>query len=158
MNNKKINLKILLVCLVIPILVGIVSGILFFSSMNDFTNLTKPPLSPPDFVFPVVWTILYILMGISFYLVFINTSKNRKEAISFYALQLAFNFLWPLLFFSFKLYLFAFVWLLILLILVILMYVYFYKVDKIAAYLQIPYIIWLIFAGYLNFGIYFLNN
>lgn len=158
MNNKKINFKILTVCLVIPLLVGIISGILFFSSMNDFENFKMPPLSPPDFVFPIAWTILYILMGISFYLIFINPSKTRKEAISLYALQLAFNFLWPLLFFSFKLYLFAFVWLLILLILVIMMYFYFYKVDKKAAYLQIPYILWLIFAGYLNFGIYFLNK
>lgn len=157
-KNKKINFKVLLVCLIIPLLAGAVSGILTASSMEQFKQIDKPPLAPPGFLFPIVWTVLYILMGISSYLVFMSTSKYRKDALNIYAIQLVFNFIWPLIFFNFQQYLFAFIWLIILFILVIIMYIKFYKTNKTAAYLQIPYILWLIFAGYLNLGIYILNR
>ncbi len=155
---KKINFKILAVCILIPLIFGTVSAILTSSAMDRFEEIAKPPLSPPGFLFPIVWTLLYILMGISSYLVFVSTSKYRKEALTLYALQLIFNFVWPVIFFNFEKYLFAFIWLIALLVLVILMILKFYKIDKKAAYLQIPYILWLLFAGYLNLGVYLLNR
>ncbi|MBR4949302.1 MAG: tryptophan-rich sensory protein [Clostridia bacterium] len=155
---KKINFKILAVCILIPLILGTVSGILTSSAMDRFEEIAKPPLSPPGFLFPIVWTLLYILMGISSYLVFVSTSEYRKEALTLYGIQLVFNFIWPVIFFNFEKYLFAFIWLIALLVLVILMTLKFYKIDKKSAYLQIPYILWLIFAGYLNLGVYLLNR
>ena len=127
--------------------------------MAMFDLLTKPPLSPPGWLFPLVWTILYTLMGLASYLVF-TSQKDRNEiklALQIYTLQLAFNFFWTILFFNFELYFFAFFWLLALLALIILTTILFYKVSKPAAYLMIPYIIWVTFAAYLNLGIALLN-
>ena len=127
--------------------------------MSMFALLSKPPLSPPGWLFPLVWTILYTLMGIASYLVFTSgqDSDEIKWALQVYALQLIFNFFWTILFFNFELYFFAFFWLIALLALIILTTVLFYKVSKPAAYLMIPYIIWVTFAAYLNFGVALLN-
>ena len=156
---KKINFKSLIICIAIPLIVGGLAGIITGNSMQSYQALNKPILSPPSIVFPIVWTILYILMGISLYIV-INSDVDKKEidnAIKIFALQLFFNFFWPIIFFSFELYLLAFVWLLILIVLIILMIRQFYKISKPAGLLQLPYLIWVLFAGYLNLMIVLLN-
>ena len=126
-----------------------------FVKFNEYKNVIKPPLSPPGVLFPIVWTILFILMGISIYRV-TNNIDNKNLVILYYA-QLIVNALWTPIFFGLNSYLFAFIWLLLLLILVVIMTIKFYNVDKVSAYLLIPYIIWLLFAGYLNLGVYLLN-
>lgn len=155
----KINLKALLVSVAIPLIVGFVSGFLTRNSMEQFAQLNKPPLSPPGFLFPIVWTILYILMGIASYLVFTSNKKQQdvKDALTVYALQLVFNFFWSIFFFNFEWYLFSFFWLIALWVLILRTILLFYPISKIAAYLMIPYLIWVTFAGYLNLGIYLLN-
>lgn len=145
------KLKKLIINILIPLAVG---GIVAFITMPfmDYTSLNQPPLSPPGFLFPIVWTILYFLMGVSAYLV------SRKEKIPLiYYIQLGVNALWSIIFFVFKFRFFAFVWIILLIVLVILMIIRFYKINKTAAYLQIPYLLWILFAGYLNLGIYLLN-
>ena len=157
--KKELDVKLLAKCIAIPLLVGAVSAIISNGGMQIFENVTKPPLSPPAWIFPLVWTILYILMGVSSYLV-LNSGAGEKEigkAMNIYGYQLAVNFLWPTFFFNFGWYLFAFVWMLLLWMLVIIMIWRFWKIDKTSAYLNIPYLIWLTFAGYLNLGIWWLN-
>ena len=139
--------------ILIALAVGGLSAYLTKDSMSDFEALAKPPLSPPGFLFPIVWTVLFILMGISAGMVY-----EKIGRIPFiYRLSLAVNFLWSIIFFNMEAYLFAFVWLLLLLSLIIITIIEYSKVSKTAAYLQIPYLLWVIFAGYLNFFIWFLN-
>lgn len=135
--------------------IGGLSSILSSSGQKTFAEVfNQSPLTPPSWVFPVVWTVLYILMAVGYSLV---EKKCPGKAGRIYWLQLAFNFLWPIWFFNLNLFLFSFIWLVALLLLVILMTVKFYKCDKTAAFLQIPYILWLIFAGYLNLMVFLLN-
>ena len=153
---KKINWKKLILSILIPLAVGGIASLLTKNGFNSIESLNKPPLYPPSYLFGIVWPILYILMGISSYIVS-NSSGDTKNAMTLYYIQLLFNFVWPILFFNFDFYLFSFIWLIALLILVILMTIEFFKINKLAGYLQIPYIIWLIFASYLNLSIYLLN-
>ena len=156
----KVDVKKLLICIAIPLLVGGLSGFLSAGEMEAFEQLKKPTLSPPGWLFPVVWTILYTLMGISSYLVL--TSGQPKEtikmALAVYGIQLAVNFTWSLLFFNLEAYLAAFIWLLYLWLLILVMIYQFYKISKPAGILMIPYLLWVTFAGYLNLGIYLLNR
>lgn len=154
----KIQWKKLIICVLIPLAVGGLSAFLTRNSMESFDNLTKPPLSPPGWLFPVVWSILFVLMGIASYLVLVSDKPARsKTALTVYGIQLAFNFFWSIIFFNFEMYLFAFVWLMILWLLIIITTVLFWRIDKRAGYLMLPYLIWVTFAAYLNFGIYLLN-
>ena len=155
----KIKWKELLIAIAIPLSLGALTGFLTRGSMENFERITKPPLSPPGWLFPVVWTILYTLMGIASYLVYTSIAPKGqiKTALKFYLLQLFFNILWSFLFFTFELYYFSFAWLLILLALIIITAVLFYNISKPAAYMLIPYIIWVAFAGYLILGIAILN-
>ena len=155
----KINKKALIIAIAIPLLVGAVSGFISSNSMEQFGQLNQPPLAPPGFLFPIVWTILYTLMGIASYLVFSSNQKQEdvNDALSVYALQLAVNFFWSIFFFNLEWYLFAFFWLILLWILILYTILLFYRISKPAAYLMIPYLIWVTFAGYLNLGIYVLN-
>ena len=139
----------------LPIIGGAIVG-LITSGYMDYQDMVKPPLSPPGIVFPIIWTILYILMGISY---FIATKDNddNKELDQIYLLQLLVNFMWPIIFFVLGMYFTAFLWIILLLILVIVMIKELLKVNKISGYLQIPYLIWLLFATYLNLGITLLN-
>lgn len=150
-----------IVSVAISLGVGILSALLTRGNMNIYEELNTPPLSPPSFLFPVVWTVLYVLMGISAAMVY-NTRTSplarRKEALTLYYVSLFFNFFWSIIFFNIRAFLFAFVWLLVLLALIILTIVKYYKINKTAAYLQIPYAVWVTFAGYLNFGIWLLNK
>lgn len=146
-------------CIGIPLAVGILAALLTGGGMKTFAQLNKPPLSPPGWLFPVVWTILYILMGVASCLVYREGPKRPAvtSALSVYGLQLLVNFLWPVFFFSFGWYLFSFFWLVLLWLLIAVTIFRFAKVSKTAAYLMIPYLLWVTFAGYLNFGIYLLN-
>lgn len=156
----KLNKRLLFICIAIPLIVGAVSALLTKNSMEIFALVEKPPLTPPAWLFPVAWTILYILMGISSYLILTSNAEleEKAEAIRLYAYQLLVNFLWSTFFFNFGWYLFAFLWLVLLWILVFLMIRKFYDISKVAAYLNIPYILWVTFAGYLNLGIWWLNS
>lgn len=152
------KLRPLLFSILISLGVGFISAYFTKDSMGFYQDLVKPNLSPPGWIFPVVWTILYILMGISAYLVYRSNSPYKNSALKIYAIQLVVNGIWSILFFNYQLYLFSFIWLLFLLILIVLMIVSFSKVSKLAAYLQIPYLLWVMFAGYLNFSIFLLNR
>lgn len=152
--------KNIIKCILIPLLVGGISGFLTQGGMKDFNALNQPPLTPPDIVFPIVWTVLFLLMGISAYLV--KTADAPEEdiakAMSIYFYQLVVNFLWPVFFFNLQWHLFAFFWLVLLWILVAVMIKRFYAIRPIAGYMNIPYLIWLTFAGYLNLGVWWLNR
>ncbi len=124
--------------------------------METFQSLNKPALSPPGWLFPVVWTVLYILMGIASYLVLTSGQPNRA-ALTVYGIQLVFNFFWSIIFFNLESYLFAFIWLVFLWILIFTTMILFYRISKPAGYLLLPYLLWVTFAGYLNFCIYLLN-
>lgn len=138
-----------------PLILGGIVSFLIKNHMN-YESIIQPPFSPPSIVFPIVWSILYLLMGISYHLV----SKNSQdESISIlYKLQLGINLIWPILFFNFKWYFFSILWIFLLDIVV---WLYFQKLFssnyKISAYLLIPYLIWLVIATYLNIGVYLLN-
>lgn len=138
--------------------VGALSGLSSMDGMKEFAELKQPPLSPPGWLFPVVWTVLYTLMGISAARVYLEGGEEARPALIIYAVQLIVNALWTPIFFELELRLVAFVWLLLLIGLVIYMITLFRKVDRTAAYLQIPYLAWLIFAAYLNFGVFVLNR
>ena len=149
------NWKKLLVCLAIPLAVGGLS-VLFSGGMADYMLLNQPPLSPPGWLFPIVWTVLYLVMGYASYRVLI-AGGNSKGALRLYGAQLAVNFLWPLIFFGLSWYLTAFFLLVILWVLILLTQKAFSQVDPVSADLLIPYLLWVTFAGYLNFGVFLLN-
>ena len=138
--------------------IGSLSALLTSGSMDIYSSVETPPLSPPSIVFPIVWTILFTLMGISAARVFIATDYKWNSALTVYVIQLAVNFFWSIIFFNMRAFLFAFIWLILLWVLIIVMIKGFYKYDKAAAILQIPYLLWVTFAGYLNIGIYWLNR
>lgn len=152
-----IKWKSLLISILIPLAVGGLSVLMTGGAMSDFNLLNKPPLSPPAWLFPVVWTLLYILMGIASYIIWQSKGRGRDFALRVYALQLFFNLFWSYIFFGMQNYLFAFIWLLILWVLVIVTTVLFYRIEKTAGYLLIPYVLWVTFAAYLNFAIYLMN-
>ena len=153
-----IKLKPLVISILIPLAVGGLSAWLSMDGMREYSQTAvQPPLSPPMWLFPVVWSILYILMGISSYIIYMKNPQNGSNALPIYAAQLIVNFFWSIIFFRFKLYFLAFLWLLLLIGLVIAMIVSFSRISKLAGYLQIPYLVWLVFAGYLNYMVFMLN-
>lgn len=139
--------------------VGALSGILSRSGMQDFEDtVIQPPLSPPMILFPIVWTVLYTLMGIGAARVYLSGAElGKNRCLNLYVVQLVVNFFWSLIFFNAAAYGFALLWLLLLIGLVVWMTLCFWTVDRLAAFLQIPYILWLLFAAYLNYGIWQLN-
>lgn len=142
-------MKNLIKNILIPVIMGAIVN-LIINPFMDYQDLNRPPLSPPGITFPIVWTILYIIMGYSFY-------KQNEQNKTIYYTQLVVNGLWSIFFFVFKWYLFSFIWIILLIILVIIMIKEFYKVNKLSGLINIPYLIWLIFAAYLSFGVYLLN-
>lgn len=147
---KGIDFKKLLFYLIITFIIG--SSPSIFVSTDAVDTLVKPALYPPNILFPIAWSILFILMGTSAYL-----SSNDEEARKAYFTQLIVNALWTPLFFGLNLYLLSFLWIILLIILVIKMMITFSKENKLSAYLNIPYLLWLLFAAYLNLGIVILN-
>lgn len=152
----KIQWKDLITCIVIPLAVGSLSALLTQNSMEAFDFMNKPALSPPGWLFPVVWTILYILMGIASYLV-LTSEKPNDAALTVYGIQLIFNFFWSIFFFNLGLCLFAFIWLVLLWLLILKTCTLFFQISKPAGYLMLPYLLWVTFAGYLNLSICLLN-
>lgn len=142
--------------IVIPVIIGGVVGLIISGSI-DYNSLEKPFLSPPSILFPIAWTILYILMGLSYGMLEDKSLIDSKTKTIYY-IQLFVNALWSIIFFSLKWRLFAFIWILLLDILVIIMILNFYKKYKLSGLLQIPYLLWILFASYLNISIYLLNN
>ena len=152
MSKFKIYAKSIL----IPVIVGGIVGLIISGSI-DYNSLQKPPLSPPSILFPIMWTILYILMGVSYGIL---KSKHLvdPDTKKIYYLQLFVNALWSIFFFTFKWRLFAFLWIILLDVLVIIMIIKFFKNNKLAGVLQLPYLLWTLFASYLNLAIYLLNK
>lgn len=148
------------VAIAIPLAVGLVSALLTRGNMDIYSSLTKPPLAPPAWLFPIAWTILYALMGVSSAMVYLAREKAPAEArrgLLYYGISLAVNFFWSIIFFNMRSFILAFIWLILLLYLVAKTVLSYAKVERMAAYLQIPYIVWLLFAGYLNLAVYLLN-
>lgn len=152
MNKVSTYIKSILV----PVIVGLVVG-LITSRFIDYNSLKQPPLAPPSTLFPIVWTILYILMGISYGILKSNNLTNQDIDFIYY-LQLGVNALWSVFYFVFKWRLFAFIWIILLAVLVIIMIKKFYDANKISGLLQIPYLVWIVFASYLNIATYLLNR
>ena len=150
------KLKIYLKSILIPVIIGGIIGLIISKSI-DYNNLIKPILSPPSILFPIVWTILYILMGISYAILESNSQVDSKINFIYY-FQLFVNALWSIFFFSLKWKLFSFIWILLLDVLVIIMIIKFYNKNKTSGLLQIPYLLWILFASYLNLGVYLLNR
>lgn len=150
------KIKIYAKAILIPVIVGGLVGLLI-SPFIDYNSLKKPPLAPPSIVFPIAWTILYILMGVS-YGILKNINIVDDNINKIYYLQLVVNVLWPIAFFILKWRLFSAIWILLLAILVAIMIYKFYSKNHTAGLIQIPYLAWVLFATYLNFGIYFLNK
>lgn len=153
MNN---NLKKRLISWAIPLAVGGLAALLS-GGMGNYKVLNQPPLSPPGWVFPVVWTILYLLMGEASYRIWVSDSPQSKRALTAYGVQLFLNFLWPLVFFGGQMYLTAFLILLALWVAIFITMQMFSKIDETAGDLLIPYLLWVTFAGYLNLGVFLLN-
>lgn len=145
------NIKLLFFNIFIVNFLGFIFSLISNPSKN-FQNIIKPDFVPSPIVFIIVWIIIYSLLGVSFYLV----EKNKRNVVLF-LLNLIFNYLWVILFFNFKLYLLSFIWLLTLIGITIIMIYYFYKSDKLAGIINIPYLFWLVFASILNLSIFYLN-
>lgn len=154
------KIKKLIVFLLIPLAVGGLAALLTRSGMDYYKTLVTPPLAPPGFVFPIAWTILYILMGLASYLVYTRGTDRAQvnDALRFYAIQLALNFIWTLVFFNLRSTLFAFLILVVLWIFIGITAAKFYRVNHCAGYLMLPYWAWVTFAGYLNLAIWILNR
>lgn len=155
------KLKYYIYSAVATLAVGGLSALLTFKNMDIYETVKTPPLSPPSFLFPVAWTILYLLMSVSFTRVLLerrHSPRLCRNTVSLYALNLVFNLLWSPIFFNCRAFLFAFVWLVVLWFIIFVMTVNFYRTDKIAGILLIPYLLWVTFAGYLNLGVYILNR
>ena len=151
--------KTLAIALVIPLAVGGLSALVTRREMEAFSQLNQPPLSPPSWLFPVVWTILFLLMGLASYLVLTGNAPDgvTRRALTVYGVQLGVNFFWSILFFNLKWYLFSFFWLVLLWGLILVTMILFFPIRRPAGWLLVPYLLWTTFAGYLNFGIFFLN-
>lgn len=155
----KIKWKTLLICLAIPLIGGGISAFISKDSIKTFSTLTKPPLSPPEWLFPIAWTVLYVLMGIASYLIITSNNEEKiiNKSLKTYGVQLFFNFFWTFWFFNLNLYFFSFIWLVILWILILITIILFVYINQSTFYLMIPYLLWVSFAGYLNLGIAILN-
>lgn len=156
---KKIKWTELLIFIIGTELVGALSSLLSGDFSSFYSELTKPPLSPPGIIFPIVWAILYALMGISAYMIYVSDDdiEEKRKALTLYAVQLFVNFMWSIIFFRFEQIGAAAVVVILLVILVAAMIVSFKRIRPLAGYLNIPYLLWVLFATYLNVGFLILN-
>ncbi len=146
-----------IIFILIALAFGGLSAIFTYRGMPAFDAAAKPALTPAKPVFPIVWTVLYILLGIGMARVWITGSRERSDALLIFIVQLIINFFWSVWFFGLQTYLFAFIWLLLLIIAILIMIYAFYRIDHAAALMQVSYLLWCIFAAYLNFGVWQLN-
>ena len=158
MNLSK--LVTLIICIALPLIIGSLSGIANIGGLNDwYIELKKPSFNPPGYLFGPVWTILYLLMGISLYLVWISPAgKIRQESLVIFGIQMMLNFAWSFIFFYFRQPGWALVDIVALWISIIIMIFFFYRVNRVAAMIQIPYLLWVSFATLLNASIWVLNK
>ena len=155
------KIKPYVISIAIALAVGGLAAFLTRNDMDIYKEIVLPPLAPPSILFPIVWSILYVLMGISAATVYLRKDEVPnavRDALSVYGINLVLNFMWSIIFFKFRVFLLAFVWLIALLAVIIKMIFDFKKIKPIAGYLQIPYAVWVTFAGYLNFAIWWLNK
>ena len=152
-----IKLKPLFISFLIALGGGGIIAFLTRNSMSIYDEINMPSFAPPAILFPIVWTILYSLMAISAYMIYKSSSSLKNKALIVYGIQLFINFLWPILFFNAKEFFISFLVLVVLWCMVFWMIILFLKIKTMAGYLQIPYLLWLTFATYLNFQIYLLN-
>ncbi len=158
MQNK---IKPYVISCAIALAVGGLSALLTAGSMDLYSEIVQPPLAPPSFLFPVVWTVLYILMGIGAAMIYLEKDRMPREvshALIVYAVNPFLNFFWSIIFFNMRAFLFSFIWLVLLWATIIVMIIKFRHIKPLAGYLQIPYLVWVTFAGYLNLAIYILNK
>ncbi len=156
MKNRKLSL---FVCIAIPLLVGGLSALVTRSEMEKYATLNQPPLSPPGWLFPIVWTVLFVLMGIASYLVLRRDPDSLvvRNALKLYGIQLVFNFVWSVLFFNLGMFYLAFAWLVLLWVLILVTLLQFRRIAPAAGWLMLPYLLWVTFAGYLNLAVAMLN-
>ena len=138
-----------------PLIGGSIVGLIINKSI-DYNYLVNPPLSPPSYLFPIVWNILYLLIGTSYY-IYRKNNNDDSLTIKLYYIQLILNYLWSIIFFTLKLRTLAVIWIIVLAITIIYLMIRFYKEERTSFYLFIPYILWVLFATYLNIGIVVLN-
>lgn len=159
--KKRVGIRpLMFVCaLVIPLATGGLSSFLTSDAVTQYAMMEKPALSPPGILFPVVWTVLYLMMGIASYFIFISKADGmtRFNALYTYFGQLAMNFCWSIFFFNLGSYLFSFIWLLTMWVLIILCTLQFYRINRAAGLLMVPYLLWTTFAAYLNLAVYILS-
>lgn len=144
----------------IPLVIGALSALFTSGSMEIYGELELPPLAPPSWLFPIVWMVLFVLMGISSATVYLKRDIDPKAAtqgLTYYAISLIVNFCWSIVFFNMRAFLLAFIVLAVLVYLIVRTVLYYFKVSPVSSYLQIPYLLWVLFAGYLNIIIYILN-
>ena len=160
LNRIKPYLLPYTIAIAIPMIVGVLSAALTRDNMNVYEELNSPPLSPPSLIFPIVWSVLFILMGVSSAMIYLDRNKNpdsAKKGMTWYALSLILNFSWSIIFFNMQAAFFALLLIIVLFYSIIRTILEYRKVKPIAAFLQIPYAVWVLFAGYLNAGIWLLN-
>ena len=143
--------------ILLSLTVGGLSALSIANNMNIYDKIRMPPLSPPGWLFPVVWTILFIVMGISSAMIFTSKSSKKDDALFIYAVSLVLNFSWSIFFFNMQSFIVAFIILVALWLSIIITIIQYYKINKVSAWLQLPYLLWVTFAGYLNFAIIVLN-
>lgn len=153
--SKKV--KSYVISILLALTVGGLSALATAKNMNIYDKINEPPLSPPAWLFPVVWSILFILMGVSAAMVYNENSPQTDNALFVYAVSLVLNFAWTIFFFNLQSFLVSFIILLALWVSILLTIILYFRINKVAAWLQIPYLIWVAFAGYLNLAIVFLN-
>ncbi|MGN1098633.1 MAG: TspO/MBR family protein [Clostridia bacterium] len=154
------NIKTYIVSIIIALGAGGISALISKNNMDLYSEINQPSLAPPASVFPVVWTVLFLLMGISSAIIYSKAEEKPtavRKALQVYGLQLAVNFLWSIIFFNLRIFWFAFFWLIFLWTLIIMMIYKFRKISPAAAYMQIPYLLWVTFAGYLTFMVAAMN-
>lgn len=150
------NKKLLVGSILFTNILGFIFGLI--SRPSSFSGVAQPVFVPPSFVFIVVWIVLYTLLGISFYLILRSReSRDRKRSIGLYFVNLAFNYLWVVWFFNLKWFLFAYIWLVLLIGITVLMIYFFYRVNKWAGIINVPYLLWLVFASIINIYVFYLN-
>lgn len=155
------KIKPYVISIAIALAVGGLSALLTRNNVQVYETINRPALAPPMILFPIVWSILFILMGISSAIIYVKREENpdtAMTALKVYGAQLVVNFFWTIIFFNMQAYLFAFIWLIILWILIFLMIIEFRKISPLAAWLQLPYLLWVTFAGYLTLMIWLLNR
>ncbi|MBR5542604.1 MAG: tryptophan-rich sensory protein [Oscillospiraceae bacterium] len=157
----KKEIKVYAISIAAALAVGGLSALLTAGNMNIYSEIVKPPLSPPSVLFPIVWTLLYILMGVGAAMIYLQRDENPeavRNALITYGISLFFNFFWSIIFFNMQAYLFAFVWIILLWASVLATIIQYRKISTSAAALQVPYLLWITFAAYLNLAIFVLNR